>query len=428
MTAAFVACWAVMTVLGGIVMFRSVRGRVLGVSAAALIVVALPRAGAKAQDLSLPDMSNICAQIAKANEAALKSLEDRLARDLARIRANDDSNPLVAIRSELRGVRTRIAAEQALIKDLEGQIAQLRYPVGGSALDDTIKEQERLLADVQARRLAIHAGTDGKLGIDELQRLIAEIDRKTATKGFVNGAEEAAAKADRARHAAALQARLVEKADLATEFAAKRDELARLKRERDSRNPQTADKLKNLQSQLASTNKRLELLLSEEETLRGREDKIRKDFTTVSLGEAEVRGCISDRRKVLAAAQPVPPAKPDDPQTPVTPPPPASVATATFALRGAWTGQCNGKFAVGGQFTINAAGGRISGSYSGGDSGSIGGQINGAGQLTASGGGGGGGRSVRWTGSVTQAGGWSGAGSWSSSGEGIACDGTWRSP
>lgn len=409
-------------------MLDGVRGRVIGVTAAALIAHALADAGARAQDLSLPDMSNICAQIAKADEAALKNLEVRLAADLARIRATGDGNPLIAIRSALRAVRTRIAAEQALVKDLEAQIAQIRYPAGASALDASIKEQERLLAEVQAKRLAVHTGSDGKTGIDELQRLIAEIDRRTAANDFATGAERTTAAADRVRYTAALQARLAEKADLATEFAAKRDELTRLKRERDSLNPQSAAKLKNLESQLASTNKQLEQLRAEEEALRAKEDRIRKDFTMVSLGEAEMRGCISDRRRVLAAAQPTPPARPDDPKTPVAPPPPTSAANATFSLTGVWSGQCNGSFAVSGRFTINAASGKINGAYTGGDSGAIGGQINGSGQLSASGGGGGGGRSVRWTGSVAQSGDrWAGTGRWTSSGDNLACDGAWQS-
>ncbi|MGE0421506.1 MAG: hypothetical protein AB7O88_04545 [Reyranellaceae bacterium] len=406
----------------------SKRCRLLAVSAAALVAGALPHAGAKAQELSLPDMSGLCAQVAKASEAALKDFESRLAGELERMRANDNSNPLIEIRSQLRGVRNRIAAEQALIKDFEAQIAQARYPVGASALDASIKEQERLLVEVQAKRLAIQSGTDGKTGIDELQRLIAEIDRRVATNDFATGAERAAAATDRTRYTAALQARMTEKAGLATEFAAKRDELARLKRERDSLNPQSAAKIKNLETQLASTNKRLDRLRSEEEALRDKEDKLRKHYATISLGEAEVRGCIADRRRVLAAAtQPTPPTKPDDPKTPGTPPP-ASAATATFSLGGVWNGQCNGSFAVSGQFTINAASGKVNGTYTGGDSGAIGGQISGSGQLDASGAGGGGGRSVRWTGSVTRSGSrWLGAGRWSSSGNSLACDGSWQS-
>jgi septal ring factor EnvC (AmiA/AmiB activator) len=408
-------------------MFDSVRGRVLGVSAAALIAIALPHAGARAQDLSLPDMSNICAQIAKASESAIKDFEARLAKDLARYRANDDSNPMNALQGSLREIRNRIAAEQALIKDVEAQIAELRHPAGASAFDSRIKEQERLIAEVQAKRLAVHSGSDGKPGIDRLQELIAEIDRRIAAKGFVNGAEEAAAKADRAGHVTALQARLAEKAGLATEFGALRDELARLKRERDKLNPQP-DKLKNLEAQLAEANKRLQKHRADEDDLRDKQDKLRKDITMVTLGEAEIRGCISDRRRVLAAAtQPTPPSKPDDPKTPGTPPP-ASAASATFTLGGTWSGQCNGSFAVSGRFTINAASGKINGTYNGGDSGAIGGQVNGSGQLSASGAGGGGGRSVRWTGSVTQTtSGWSGAGRWTSSGESLACDGSWKS-
>ncbi len=408
-------------------MFGSVHGRVLGVSAAALIAGTLSCARAAAQQLSLLDMGKFCAFAARQDEAGLKELERLLARDLDRIRAGDDTNAGIRTRSELRAVRRRIATARREAGVIEAKIAQAHPPAGTSSLDAGIREQERLIAEVRTRRLAIHAGTDGKAGIDELRRLIAEIDRKTAANDFPTGAERTAAPIDRARHAAALQVRLAEKADLAAEYAAKRDELDRLKRERDSRDPQP-DKLKALQADLAAADRKLEGLREEEKDLRGKEDRYREQAARLLSGEAEIRGCIADRRRILAAAQPPAPPRTEQPRTPVASPPPASAAIATFGLLGTWKGECNGKFAVSGEFTINAAAGRINGTYTGGDSGAIGGQIDGAGQLSASGGGG---RSVRWTGSVTQIGNgnrWAGTGRWSSSGESIACEGTWQSP
>jgi len=408
-------------------MSDNVRGRVRFVPAAVLLASVLCwGTGAMAQmfDRQFSDLAAFCAKVATMDEQGLRTLDSLISREIEKANASDDRNPLVRIKRQLDATAKDIAAKQRRIASLVARIADMRKAADTSRTDSTIKAQEDILAKLQKQRLALHAGENGNPGIDRLIQLIAEIDRRIAAKDYVTGAEQTAAENDKRRYTQDLQKLQADKASLAGDYAAAQAELARLKQLRDSLNPQK-DKLKELETELAAEEKALEQLRKGQQDLRESLDQNRDAASVYLLGAPDLRACIANRRKELASAQPPAPPKTDEPKTPTTPP--QSAAVATFALSGTWSGQCNGKFAVGGQFKISAAAGKISGSYSGGDSGSIGGQVNGAGQLSASGGGGGGGRTVRWNGQVAQAGGgWGGSGRWTSSGEGIACDGAWQ--
>lgn len=383
----------------------------------------LPTSAAAQIDEAFGTLGALCAKIATGDEAFLKRVEAAVASDKIRYTLQDNSNPLIHTDSGLKIARENVAAARTDIRNIEANLVQARKDAkGADALDSDIKFFEDKLRTLQAERLALHTGKDGKPGIDDLDRRIAEADRKLADKALGPGPDRTAIQNGRNDMDSERAVLLARKQVVAEEFGLAQSELARVKAARQK--IWQVDYIRRLESDLEVARDRLRKALESEKEWQALLDRQRAAAAVILLGDDQVRACLANRRKELAAAA----AKPPDPPAPPTPPP---AATATFSLNGSWAGTCpQYNVKVSGNFRMSAASGNMQGSFSGSVSGPIAGKIDGAGQLVAQGGGAGGdGQSVRWSGSIAQSGSrWGGSGRWTSSGgPGGNCSGTWQS-
>lgn len=392
--------------------------RRLSIGILMVVLLAARPAGAQLLDTLINDIGGFCASVAKMDEATLNKAEQTYVAAITAFNYNDNRNPLNQQSTALADARDLIRSKQREIRDLEAKIVEARMAArGAGSLDSQIRDWEGTLGRIQAKRLALHAGTGGEPGIDLLDQRIAEIDRRLAANDYASGAERNAAQGDRAGMDARRSVLLATKGQLAGEFKQAQMELERLKAERDRLNPEV-EKLRKLERELETANKELADLRKSEKKIQENIEKYRTLATEVLLGGDQIRACIAERRKALAGATPADPAKP------------ASAATATFSLTGSWSGKCTSfQASTGGKFSLTAAAGKINGAFSGDAAGALAGSVDGTGQLIASGGGGGQGVTVQWRGTVARSGrAWSGGGSWNSSGGmGGRCSGAWQS-
>ena len=139
----------------------------------------------------------------------------------------------------------------------------------------------------------------------------------------------------------------------------------------------------------------------------------------MTTGE-DVRSCIAERRRVLAASPSAPPTPPTPPvvtpKPPAPPTPPPAPRLPSLTLSGKWSGACQGtSLKIGGDFKITVTNGRLSASLTDGwGDGLLTGTVKPDGAVMADS------RSdadsnMTWTGNVVQRDGrWVGTGNWTS--------------